>query len=72
MQEVWGVSHNVPHRSRVEAPWVMPARRNGEPGKRREELADIRCRDWSYGCAGGGKLTATLAKLFQGGGDVPK
>ena len=53
MQEVWDVSHNVPHRSRVEAPWVMPPRRNGEPGKGREELADIRCQDWSYGCAGG-------------------
>ena len=47
MQEVWDVSHNVPHRSRVEAPWVMPPRHNGEPGKGREELADITCRDWT-------------------------
>ena len=54
MQEVWDASHNVPHRSHVEAPWVMPPRRNGEPGKGREELADITCRDWSYGCPGGG------------------
>ena len=59
MQEVWDVSHNVPHRSRVEAPWVMPPRRNGEPGKGREELADITCRDRSCGCAGGGGANGT-------------
>ena len=65
MQEVWDVSHNVPHRSRVEAPWVMPPRRNGEPGKGREELADIMCRDWSYGCAGGGQMVRVAVQRKQ-------
>ena len=40
-------AHNVPHRGRVESPWVMPPRRDGEPGKGLEELADITRRDWS-------------------------
>ena len=61
MQEVWDVSHNVPHRSRVEAPWVMPPRRNGEPGKGREELADITCRDWTD-AQGGANGTGGSAK----------
>ena len=56
MQEVWDVSlvfigdigaHNVPNRGRVESPWVMPPRRDGEPGKGLEELADTTRRDWS-------------------------
>ena len=40
-------AHNVSHRGRVESPWVMPPRREGEPGKGLEELADMTRRYWS-------------------------
>ena len=72
-------AHNVPNRGRVESPWVMPPRRDGEPGKGLEELADITRGDWSFlrirrgGANGtGGSTKETIAHQIDDRSDPVK